>query len=289
MTHTLSHLPLLLVSAASFVLLAGQVAQAQETAPLAGIAPVLAAAPAPGESRREDRWVLGATLASTPAYSGSAERKLSLRPVLAGRVGRWMVSSSSARSLAGMDLAGGISTTVFQDARWSLRVGARLTHGRSSGDDPMLSGMPNIRSSLGIRGSVGYTFSPGWRFSGSVQQDVLHSQGMRANLGLVWSTPLPDGWTMNVNSGLSWANAQAMQTFYGVSPEQALAARPAWRPDAGLESWGWGIGVSRALSPHWRLAGSIGRGTLLGGAAQSPLTQQRSANMAQVTLAYVGW
>lgn len=269
-----------------------QVLQAQVAVPLLGVAPAPLATPdaaAPDGSARQDRWVLGATLASSPTYAGGSARKLGLRPVIAGRVGRWMVSSSSARSLAGMDLAGGISTSVLQNDRWSVGVGARLTHGRSSGDDPVLSGLPNIRSSLGLRGSVGYTLAPGWRVSGSAQQDVLRGQGLRANLGLGWSTPLPDGWLLNVSGGVGWANARAMQTFYGVTPEAAQAGRPAWQPGAGLESWGWGLGVSRVLSPHWRLAGSIGRSTLLGDAAHSPLTQQRSANVAQVTLAYVGW
>lgn len=188
-----------------------------------------------------------------------------------------------------MDLAGGISTTVLQDERWSVGVGARLTHGRSSGDDPVLSGLPNIRSSLGLRGSVGYTLAPGWRVSGSAQQDVLRGQGLRANLGLGWSTPLDNGWVLSAGGSVGWANARAMQTFYGVGADAARAGRPAWQPGAGLESWGWSVGVSRVLSPHWRLAGSIGRSTLLGDAASSPLTLQRSANVAQVTLAYVGW
>lgn len=261
-------------------------AQAQEAVPLLGAAPPALAAETPA---RQDRWVLGATLASTPTYAGATSRKLGLRPVVAGRVGRWMVSSSSARSLAGMDLAGGISTSLVQGERWSVSVGARITHGRSSGDDPLLSGLPDIRSSLGLRGAVGYTLAPGWRASVSAQQDLLHGQGLRGNVGLGWSTRLDNGWVLGVNGGLGWANGRAMQTHFGVSPGDATALRPAWSPGAGWESWGFGLGLSRALTPHWRLAGSIGRSTLIGDAAQSPLTQQRSATVAQVTLAFVGW
>lgn len=277
------------VAAVALWLLPAPALLAQGLAPLAGDAPVLSPALVPTPVEPDNRWVLGATLASSPAYTGGTSRKLGLRPVVAGRVGRWMVSSASARSLAGMDLAGGISTTVLQDERWSVGVGARLTHGRSSGDDPVLSGLPNIRSSLGLRGSVGYTLAPGWRVSGSAQQDVLRGQGLRANLGLGWSTPLDNGWVLSAGGSVGWANARAMQTFYGVGADAARAGRPAWQPGAGLESWGWSVGVSRVLSPHWRLAGSIGRSTLLGDAASSPLTLQRSANVAQVTLAYVGW
>lgn len=263
-------------------------AQAQGLLLPAGTGPQVAAES--GEAAAiKDRWVLGATLSSTPSYTGGAERSLGLRPVLAGRVGRWMISSSSARGLAGVELAGGVSTTVVQDDRWSVGVGARLTNGRNSADDAVLSGLPNIKSSLGVRVAARYTLSPGWRVTGSVQQDLLHSQGLRANLGLGWAQPVGGGWVLDVNGGINLANARAMNTFFGVPEAHASAARPAWQPGGGLESWYWGVGVSRALSPHWRVAGSIGRGTLLGNAARSPLTLQRSGNVAQVSLAYVGW
>lgn len=279
--------PLLAMAALCFV--PAQVLLAQVVQPTPSAVSTSVDVPTPETPERPDRWVLGAALASGPAYAGGSTRELSLRPVVAGRVGRWMVSSSSARSLAGMDLAGGISTSVLQNDRWRVSVGARLTHGRSSGDDPVLSGLPHIRSSLGLRASVRYTLAPGWQASGGVQQDVLRGQGLRANLGLGWSTPVAEGWVLNVSTGVSWANARAMQTFYGIAPEFAQAGRPAWQPGAGIESWALGVGVSRALTPHWRLAGSIGRNSLLGDAARSPLTQQRSATVAQVTLAYVGW
>ncbi len=237
----------------------------------------------------KDRWVLGATLSSTPSYTGGTERSLGLRPVLAGRVGRWTVSSSSARGLAGVELAGGVSTTVAQTERWSLGVAARLTHGRSSSDDAMLSGLPDIKSSIGIRASARYTLAPGWRLTGSLQQDLLHAQGLRGVLGLGWTQPVGGGWVLDVNGGINLANARAMNTFFGVAESGARPGRPVWQAGGGLESWFWGVGVVRALSPHWRVAGSIGRGTLLGDAARSPLTVHRSGNVAQVSLAYVGW
>ena len=108
-------------------------------------------------------------------------------------------------------------------------------------------------------------------------------------LGVGWTTPLASGWMLDLNGGMNWADARAMNTFFGVPASAARPGRPSWRPSAGLEAWYWGVGVSRALSPHWRVAGSIGRGTLLGDAARSPLTLQRTGNVAQVTLAYVGW
>ena len=258
--------------------------------PTGVVAPVEATATsdAPGPTSKE-RWVLGATLSSTPSYTGGAGRSLGLRPVVAGRVGRWLVSSSSARGLAGVELAGGVSTTVAQTERWSVGLGARLTHGRNSADDAMLAGLPDIKSSIGLRASARYTLAPGWRLTGSLQQDLLHSQGLRGVVGLGWTKPVGSGWVLDVNGGINVANARAMNTFFGVADAVARPGRPAWQASGGVESWFWGVGLTRALSPHWRVAGSIGHGTLLGDAARSPLTVQRSGHVAQVSLAYVGW
>ena len=258
--------------------------------PTGVVAPVEATATsdAPGPASKE-RWVLGATLSSTPSYTGGAGRSLGLRPVVAGRVGRWLVSSSSARGLAGVELAGGVSTTVAQTERWSVGLGARLTHGRNSADDAMLAGLPDIKSSIGLRASARYTLAPGWRLTGSLQQDLLHSQGLRGVVGLGWTKPVGSGWVLDVNGGINVANARAMNTFFGVADVGARPGRPAWQASGGVESWFWGVGLTRALSPHWRVAGSIGHGTLLGDATRSPLTVQRSGHVAQVSLAYVGW
>ena len=258
--------------------------------PTGVVAPVeaMATSDAPGPASKE-RWVLGATLSSTPSYTGGAGRSLGLRPVVAGRVGRWLVSSSSARGLAGVELAGGVSTTVAQTERWSVGLGARLTHGRNSADDAMLAGLPDIKSSIGLRASARYTLAPGWRLTGSLQQDLLHSQGLRGVVGLGWTKPVGSGWVLDVNGGINVANARAMNTFFGVADAVARPGRPAWQANGGVESWFWGVGLTRALSPHWRVAGSIGHGTLLGDAARSPLTVQRSGHVAQVSLAYVGW
>lgn len=237
----------------------------------------------------KDRWVLGGTLSSMPSYTGGTGRSVGLRPVVAGQIGRWTVSSSSARGLAGMEFAGGVSTTVVETGRWRFGLGARLTNGRRSADDPGLAGMPDIRSSVGLRASARYAWGDGWRLTGSVQQDLLRGQGLRGVLGVGWAQPVGTGWILDAGGGLNLGTARAMRTFYGVPAQAVQPGRPAWQPGGGVESWFWSVGLSRALSPHWRVAGSVGGGTLLGDAARSPLTQSRTGYIAQVSLAYVGW
>lgn len=235
------------------------------------------------------RWVLGLSVSSNPAYSGASRREVSARPVLSGQVGRWMISTSSARRMSGQELAGGISTTVLAHQRWQFGLGLRITHGRDSGDDPQLVGMPDIPSSLNLRVSARYQLSDRWQWTNTWQQDVGHAQGLRWVSGLNWQYPLAEGWGLDGGVSLTWANARAMRVFYGVAPAQALPGRTAWDAGAGVEQVGWGLGVTHVLSPHWRMSASVGQGGLMGDAAHSPLTQRRWATQAQFGLAYVGW
>ena len=234
------------------------------------------------------RWVLGMTVASSPSFSGGS-RELGFRPVLAGRLGRWMVATSTARGMAGRELVGGLSTTVAETDRVSVGLGVRTTHGRDSGDGPLLRGLPGVPASLALRASARYTLAPDWRLTAAWQQDVLKSQGGRFNVGAGWSKHVAGDWLLDISTGLTWANSRTMNTFYGVPTSASRPDRPAWNARAGWEQWGWGVGVSRALSTHWRLSGSLGHSTLLGDAAHSPLTARTTGTQAQLSVAYVGW
>lgn len=260
--------------------------------PLDGQAEATVAPPLHVAPDSPPRWVLGLAVASGPSRAGSADRAWSLRPVLAGRIGRWMLATSSARRLGGGalgPLAGGVSTEWDASDRWQLGLGFRLTHGRDSSDDPLLSGLPEVRSSLALRVSAQYALSERWKASLGWQQDLARQQGGRATVGLGWQHPVADRWVLDAGVGATWANAQAMQTFYGVSDALATAARPAWHPGSGWEQWHWGVGASKAIDRHWRLSIQVGQGRLLGTAAASPLTVSRRGATAQIMLAYVGW
>ena len=235
------------------------------------------------------RWVLGMAVTSSPTRAGASDRSVGLRPVVAGQVGRWMLATSSARSLSGGSISGGASTQWAATDRWKLGVGFRLTHGRDSADDPWLSGMPDVRRSLAMRLSAGYALSERWSANVGWQQDLLHQQGGRATLGLGWQYPVGDRWVLDASLGTTWANARAMQTFYGVTAAQSTASRPAWSPGSGWEQWHWGLGASKALDRHWRVSAQVGQGRLLGAAGASPLTLSRLSTTGQLMVAYVGW
>lgn len=237
----------------------------------------------------ESGWMLGVSAANGPSRPGASGRENKLRPVLAGKLGRWTVSTSSARRLNSDGLAGGVSTTLATQGQWSAGFGLRLTQGRSADGDPLLEGLSNVRSSLAARVSARYAFTPTWNGVAQWQQDVLRAQGGRANLGLTARWPLGGGWTLDAGSGVSWLNHRAMQTFYGVPLEAARPGRTAHLAGAGLEQLAASVGATWVVDRHWRVSTALTASRLLGDAAASPLTVRRSSNSLQFTVAYAGW
>ncbi len=242
------------------------------------------------------RWALGFTLSNSPSYAGSVGREWGVRPILSGQVGRWTLSTSSARRMTGSGgvgtgsgVTGGLSTSIAGTDRWDLGMGLRLTNGRRSTDDARLSGLPDVDPSVAIRASLRYQLHPHWQVSAGLQQDLFERQGVKAHVGLGWSQRIWDGWELDLNSGVGWADTRAMRTHYGVPLSAITPQRPVWTPNAGMESWFVGAGLSRPIGKHWRVAGSLGHSSLLGQAAQSPLTQKRDAAVASFSIAYVGW
>jgi len=234
-------------------------------------------------------WTLGVSAANAPTRAGAVGRETSFRPVFAGQLGRWMVSTSSALSLNPDGVAGGVSTKLSESGKWSTGLGVRLTQGRSADGDPLLEGMPRIRASAAARVSARYAITPVWSGMAQWQQDLLHAQGGRANVGLTARWPLGNGWMLNTGAGVSWLNRQAMQTFYGVPEEAAQTGRAAYGATAGLEQWSASVGAMWAVDRHWRVSSSWSTSRLVGAAAASPLTVRRGGNSLQLTVAYVGW
>jgi outer membrane scaffolding protein for murein synthesis (MipA/OmpV family) len=242
------------------------------------------------------RWALGLTLSNSPSYAGAVKREWGVRPILSGQLGRWTLSTSSAKRMTssgtagtGGGLTGGLSTSIFGTDRFDVGMGLRVTNGRRSTDDSRLSGLPDIDPSAAIRASLRYQLHPQWQINAGLQQDLFERQGLKAHVGLGWSQRLWNGWELDLNSGVGWADTRAMRTYYGIPVSAATAQRPAWMPNSGMETWFVGVGLSRPIGKHWRVAGSLGHSSLIGQAAQSPLTQKRDAAVASFSIAYVGW
>lgn len=94
-------------------------------------------------------------------------------------------------------------------------------------------------------------------------------------------------WRVSVSGSAILADRKLADTFYGVTPAQAIAGRPAYTAQAGLVAWRLSTGFIRDLSPDWRLFGFARVDTVHGAANRdSPLVRQTTGASAGLGLSY---
>ena len=165
-----------------------------------------------------------------------------------------------------------LATPRFQGARLGGSVG--YSFGRDEDDDDALEGMGDIDG--GVRGRLFAEYGLG-PYSGSVEvaRALDDSNGTTATLSLNARAAMFEGAVM-LSGGPSvvWADRNYMESYFGVSSNQAAIARAGYAtfaPEAGFKS----VGYSGQLL--WRIHGGFGAllgvryDRLLGDAADSPL------------------
>ena len=76
-------------------------------------------------------------------------------------------------------------------------------------------------------------------------------------------------------------------TFFGVSPEQAATSTlPAYEARGGLHAVRFGVNAGYRIDGAWSVGGRIGTARLRGDAANSPITRDRTQNLAAVFARY---
>lgn len=233
--------------------------------------------PDPDTPPKPAQYVLGATLASSPAYNGASDRKLRLRPTWAVQWGRLRFSTSQASALLSStsgDAGSGMMADLTQLGRWSFSAGLRTDAGREASSSPVLLGTHNISPTIRGRVVANYRLTPQWSTSAGLSQDLLGKHGgMASSLDVQWHTVLDKNTALSVNGGLNMGNRVFMNTAYGV-PLGAPVAPGGFSPGAGLRDVHASINMRTPISPQWFWYGGASITRHLGDAARSPLTHQ---------------
>lgn len=236
------------------------------------------------------RYVVGASLTSSPEYPGASRREIKLRPLWAYQYGRWRISTSRASSVLGFasDAVGpGASAELVSSKTWRVGAALRFDSGRSSSDSPDLEGMPDIKRTLRGRFYASYRLGEQWNLNGSVSQDLLgHHGGALASLDLGHQIRLGERTELSSGIGVSLGDASYMNTYFGVPDSAVRPDRAAFTPGAGARDVHIGVGLMTALTPRWIAFANIGASRLLQDAAASPLIKRSTGSSAGIGLAY---
>ncbi|GAA4422944.1 MipA/OmpV family protein [Acidovorax lacteus] len=236
-------------------------------------------------------YVLGGIASASPDYPGSERRGYGLRPAWAIEYGRFRLSTSRGSALMGHGLGGqesGASATLADGERFQLRAGLRIDQGRDGDESPRLVGLPEVRSTLRLRMSVGYEITRRWSVGLGVSQDLLGREGGgQASVSFGYALPLSDATRLSLGAGLHWADGTYMRTQYGVPTSAAGSSPlPAYIPKAGWYNADAGVEVMHALGRHWVALGGVRVSQLQGAARHSPLTVEPFGYSVSVGLAY---
>ncbi|MCA1858124.1 MipA/OmpV family protein [Massilia oculi] len=160
---------------------------------------------------------------------------------------------------------------------------------RTYESDNPLAGMDEIRMRPEAGAFFNYYLAPEWRLTSSVLAGAGNDRnGVRAALGIQrLAMALARHHSVSVSAGLGLANRAYQQSYFGVSPAQALASgNRVYRPEGGLKDVYVGARWNWALSPSWMLTSSAHLSRLAGDARHSPLVERSTNLTVSTAIAY---
>lgn len=191
----------------------------------------------------------------------------------------------------GLFVGGTDGLVGFQiDAAPQLKLGVALglDEGREASDSRYLAGMGDVvgRGTLNIHAkaviSEQFGLSAGLRLgSGNFAKGSLLYVGARYGVLLAPTT------RMSFNLEATYANADYMQNYYGVSPEQVGASGyTRYTPDSGLRDITIGLELQHNLSREWMLFAKLDSTSLSNELRNSPLVRKGTSQSAFAGIAY---
>jgi len=227
-----------------------------------------------GSATREGGRV-GAALIAGHAYKGSDESKISLLPLVEYRwANGWFAGVGS-----------GVGYEFYRSEGTNAGIRVTPDFGRKESRSEALRGMGDVERSAELGLYLNYALP--------VQGLGLHvsgrggRNGVTADVGIAYGIPLAPTLRLRLGAAATVANARNMQTYFGVDDTQAANSGYApYAAGAGLRDARVSASLLYVLSPKWVLTGSLTSSTLLGDAADSPLTRQRTSLTALTSISY---
>jgi outer membrane scaffolding protein for murein synthesis (MipA/OmpV family) len=241
----------------------------------------LLALPALADEAKPARWegAIGLVSQYGPNYFGAEDYRVRLGPAGFVRYGRITVSGSGGfTTRRDDDVERGVAASLIERDHLRLSLSARWTNGRRESNSDRLSGMGDIQGTVLARLRVLWTPEGPWHYALGVSTDLLgNGNGWIADVGVAREWQLAPQTKLHFGASLSVGGDTYMQSWYGVTPEQAARTGYAvYTPGNGLRDISLGLTVRHEFGPRWGGFLSTGLSTQLGAAADSPLVQQRT-------------
>jgi MipA family protein len=171
-------------------------------------------------------------------------------------------------------VSGGVWAFQSHDHSMKIGVGIRLHPGWSPGDDPLLSGMDDRRTSLD--GSINVQ----WRtrivnIGASYYHDLLAvNEGDSAMIRISKSLPVASKILLTPYANFEWQSGRLVNYYYGVHQNEIAFNRPAYE-GRNMVTVRAGLWTSYWFTHSWSLAGGFNITRLGDGISDSPIVLNR--------------
>ena len=232
---------------------------------------------------------LGLMLSNAPEYQGAQDRVTKAVPGFFVRWGRVTVTNASGFvTRHSDDVERGLGIDLSRSERVKLKLAARFDAGRSENDSPALAGLGDIDMTVRARINGSWQVDEHWKFNASWSVDAFgRGGGNLGDVGVQYDLRLTPSTTATFSTLLTVAGDRYLQTYFGISPEQAArTAYPVYTPPFGLRDISLVASLHSELGPRWVMLGGLTVTRLLGPAADSPLVKKPSSLRLSGGLAY---
>ena len=243
-----------------------------------GIGLMLATAPAAAQGRPAEqgvRWSLGLGVISSPRPYVGADNQTRVIPVLNLEYKRFYFSGIQA------------GFRLIESGRFSLDViGRGQFAGYDEGDSVFLSGMAERRETIEAGLAASWELGA-FELEATVAADALgRSEGTQAGVELTWSKVFDRGRAgLFPGVGLIWQDADFVDYYAGVRPQETRPGRPAFEGGSALNV-GAGLRGFLKVADRARLVGLVRVERLAGEYDESPLIDSRWGYFGLVGLAW---
>jgi outer membrane scaffolding protein for murein synthesis (MipA/OmpV family) len=220
-----------------------------------------------------------------PAYLGAGQQRTRLEPVFSAEYDRRYYLGSSR---VGPGFGGGVHLLRQDGFVWDLGLG--VGDSRPESRSPLLAGLGDRRSDLFAGTGLHYT-SHGFHVGVTWSYGLRDDTGNRVTLTAGQMVRLAPRWDGFAGVHGTWADADAMNYDFGITPAQAAnranlvvagaaSLTPAqigpYTAAAGARDAGVNLGVNYHPKPRWTWTLNANSGVLLGDARTSPLAARTS-------------
>ncbi|MDQ7989625.1 MAG: MipA/OmpV family protein [Candidatus Dactylopiibacterium sp.] len=252
-----------------------------------GVVSQAAFAQASAPAAEADTWQfsLGAGAVSRPKYPGASSQRTQLLPVISATYGRYFIGGAP-----GSGAPAGLGAYLYrgESLRLGVSLGVGVSKARKESDDDSLRGLGDIDGAT--RAAVFASHNPtSWlTLSGSVSADISdNKQGVLATFDAQGRYQVFEGFSLVGGPGLTWANREYTQTFFGIDGDQsARSGRAEYRAGSGLNALRFSVGADYAFTKRWSVGGRAVFSRLQNDAADSPITAERMQNTYFLFTAY---